>query len=111
MDHAASPPRFIRICVACAASHLDAGAPASKGSHHFELELVESDAARYQRFSGVASPPWRLAARLALDPDGCVSAIRIAALNTRGTGRDESDEVLYRKRDVTRRSRRSGSHT
>jgi hypothetical protein len=28
--------------------------PAPRDSHYFELALVESDAARYQRFSGVA---------------------------------------------------------
>jgi hypothetical protein len=43
-----------RICVACAASHADAGALAPRDSHCIELVLVESDAARYQRFSGVA---------------------------------------------------------
>ena len=38
--------------------------------------------------------------RIALEPDGCVSATRFAAPNTRGTGRDGSDEVVYRKSDA-----------
>ena len=46
----------LRIRVACAASHQDIGARHPPGSHPFELdELVESDAARYQRFSGGGS--------------------------------------------------------
>jgi hypothetical protein len=44
---------FHRIGIACAASHHDAGALHPGQAHCIELMLVESDTARYQRFSGV----------------------------------------------------------
>jgi hypothetical protein len=59
---------------------------APSGSHLFEFP--ESDTAWYQRFSGVARPPRRRHndLRQALEPDGCVSAIRIAAPKHEETG-------------------------
>src|SRR6266511_2758845 len=111
MDHDASPPTSSNLCRLRREPPERWHRPPS-GSQTIELMLVESDTARYQRFSGAAKPPRRrLAARLALEPDGWLSAMQIAARKHEEPGAMRAMKGYRARSDYRGCSRGSGSHT